>query len=91
MKKIRAKFGHSRKGKKFERNEVIDNLTKAEQEEAVLNGLAYYDKPKTEIVYGNEVDKPTSENLKAEIISYLEEQGIEHDPNVTKSELLELC
>lgn len=90
MNKIRAKFGHERKGKKFERDEVIDVLSEDEKVEAVANGLAYYDKPKVR-VYGNEVDKPTSDNLKSEIIAYLEEQEIEHDPNLTKAELLELC
>lgn len=83
---IRAKFKHSRKGVVFQRDEEITNLTKAEQEEAVLNKLAYYDKPKVEIL-----SKPTDSNTVDYIKDYLEQEGIEYDSNLRKAELLELC
>lgn len=36
------------------------------------------------------VEKPTMDSLKKDIIGYLVEHDIEHDPDKTKSELLEL-
>lgn len=81
---IRANFKHSRKGVVFQRDEEITNLTHDEEQQAVETGLAYYDKPKKTV-------KPTMENTKKEIEQYLDENGIEYDEFVTKSELLELC
>lgn len=81
---IRAKFGHSRYGKVFQRGDEIDNLTEAERVEAVYNGLAYYDSPKVEF-------SPSMDYKKDEIQEYLTNQGIEFDDDMTKSELIELC
>lgn len=95
--KIKAKFKHSRKGVVFQRDEEITNLSKAEQEEAVLNKLAYYDKPKVEITNKDSEDVETLEeapsmaNTKKEIIEYLNDPTIDFDTSMTKAELLELC
>lgn len=83
---IRAKFGHSRNGKYFAKDAEIDNLTKAEREEAVFNGLAYYDNPKTEFP-----DKPTMAYKKDEIQQYLINEGIDFSDDMTKTQLLDLC
>lgn len=82
---IRATFKHSRKSVIFQTGEEITNLTLKEQEEAVLKGLAYYDfEEPVEYI-------PTEDNTVKEIKAYLDECGIDYDPSLKKSELLDLC
>lgn len=61
---IKALFQHSRKGKVFKKDDVIDNLSPKQEQEAVELGFAYVEKKKKKI--SKKVEKVIIEDLSNE-------------------------
>jgi len=76
---VKASFSQHWRGSYYPKGEPIP-ASEEQAERLVRCGQAYV-----------EADTPTTANTKAEIMAYLEADGINFDPSLTKAQLLELC
>ena len=77
-----------RPGTPKEKIEGIINVNKTKAERLIKKGIAT--DVTTDTDKSTSIKKPNSNNLKSEIINYLDKKNIPYDSYKTKSELLEL-
>lgn len=82
---VKARFGQHWRGKYYPKNEVMP-ASESQTDALVECGRGYYGVELTEPI----TPEITSKNTKTEIMAYLDGDGIEYDPELTKAQLLEL-
>ena len=87
---VKSKFSQHWRGSYYNAGDAMPADEK--QSKRLLDaGLAYESyEPVEDALEENVLEIPTMENTKSEIMAYLDSDGIEYDPTLTKSQLLEL-
>jgi hypothetical protein len=85
---VKSKFSQHWRGSYYNAGDAMPADEK--QSKRLLDAGLAYESYEPEVLDILEETIPTMENTKSEIMAYLDSDGIEYDPTLTKSQLLEL-